>query len=475
MASPAAVFDLDRTLLSVGSGPVLARALRRAGIGPEREVPGMGAMFSLFNRIGETWPSMFVTRQAARASSGWDVAAAEAAAAEAAAELAEMVLPYARIEIERHRDEGRRLVLATTTPEHLIAPLADELGFDGVVATRYGRRDGRFDGTIDGHFVWGRGKLRAVREWAEEQGVSLRESYAYSDSYYDVPLLNGVGHPTAVNPDARLEVVARLRGWPVRWFDTPDGVPKLFAGLVEPQRLGQPLARGELSPFARIDITGADHIPEHGPVIVVFNHRSYFDSTAMGALFAEVGRPARFLGKKEVFDAPVVGAVAKAMGGIRVDRGTGSEEPLRRAVEALRAGELICIAPQGTIPRGPAFFDPELRGRWGAARLAADTGSPVVPVGVWGTEKIWPRNRRLPRWRPDERPLVTVTVGQPMEVDGDDPDADTRAIMAAIVDLLPPEARAHREPTPEELAATYPPGYAGDPTREADRRPGTDT
>ena len=77
-------------------------------------------------------------------------------------------------------------------------------------------------------------------------------------------------------------------------------------------------------------------------------------------------------------------------------RASGSDEPLEAAAEALRAGELISMAPQGTIPRGPAFFDPVLKGRWGAARLAAETRAPVIPVGLWGTEKVWPRNARLP-------------------------------------------------------------------------------
>ena len=100
------------------------------------------------------------------------------------------------------------------------------------------------------------------------------------------------------------------------------------------------------------------------------NHRSYFDATSMSLLFAKAGRPVRFLGKKEVFDAPVIGAAARAFGGIRVDRGTGSDEPLQEAAVALEAGQLVAIMPQGTIPRGPAFFDPVLQGRWGAARLA---------------------------------------------------------------------------------------------------------
>ena len=126
-------------------------------------------------------------------------------------------------------------------------------------------------------------------------------------------------------------------------------------------------------PYARFDIAGVEHIPQRGPAIIVANHRSYFDVAAMAMVIAKSGRTVRFLGKKEVFDVPVVGQLAKAMGGIRVDRGTGSDEPLKAAVAALDAGELVAIMPQGTIPRGPAFFDPVLKGRWGAARLADTT------------------------------------------------------------------------------------------------------
>jgi putative phosphoserine phosphatase/1-acylglycerol-3-phosphate O-acyltransferase len=132
------------------------------------------------------------------------------------------------------------------------------------------------------------------------------------------------------------------------------------------------------------------------------------------------------------------------------------------------------IAPQGTIPRGPAFFDPELKGRWGVARLAAMTGAPVIPMGLWGTERVWPRNARLPRIDPLHRPLVTVRVGTPVELAHDDPDTDTKRIMAAISDLLPREAHERRTPTEDELRRTYPPGYRGDPDREAERRPGRD-
>jgi putative phosphoserine phosphatase/1-acylglycerol-3-phosphate O-acyltransferase len=134
------------------------------------------------------------------------------------------------------------------------------------------------------------------------------------------------------------------------------------------------------------------------------------------------------------------------------------------------------MMPQGTIPRGPAVFDPVLKGRWGAARLAAMTGAPVVPVGLWGTEKVWPRSSRVPNVLNVVRPpLVTIRVGKPFTVKGNDVDADTRKIMRKIAELLPPEAKVKRKPTADDLARTYPPGKA--PTsgeHESDRRPGTD-
>ena len=91
------------------------------------------------------------------------------------------------------------------------------------------------------------------------------------------------------------------------------------------------------------------------------------------------------------------------------------------------------------------------------------------------TSRNLARSSRLPRLSITDRPLVTAKVGKPVKLKYDDPDADTKRIMKAISKLLPPEAHEHREPTPEELALTYPPGYTGDPEAEADRRPGSDT
>jgi putative phosphoserine phosphatase/1-acylglycerol-3-phosphate O-acyltransferase len=472
----AAIFDLDRTLLSGASGPIIGEALRHVGLLTTPSSSLESVAFGVFNLIGETWPSMLLTRQGARAARGWSVDLVRAAAERAAEPLAEAVLPYAQQLIAEHRAQGRTLVMATTTPEDLIRPLAEQLGFDEVIATRYGRRAGHYDGTIDGEFVWGKGKARSVAEWAFRRRIDLDASYAYSDSYYDVPLLSIVGHPRAVNPDPRMMALATLRRWPVVHFDVPAGVPKL-AG-VEPQRVLLMLAQAQLFPWMRLDIEGAEKIPRHGPAVLVANHRSYIDPVAIGFLMARVGRPVRFLGKKEVFDAPVVGDVVAALGGIRVDRGSGSDEPLRAAQDALAAGELVAIMPQGTIPRGPAFFEPELKGRWGAVKLAEAADVPIIPIGLWGTERVWPRSSKVPNLTNVlDPPTIRIRVGDPVPLKHRSIDADTKRMMKAIGALLPPEASEPHEPTAEELARTYPGGVipdAVDAEHESTRRPGTD-
>jgi len=464
---------LDRTLLRGASGPVFSEMLKAVGVLPDRTIPGEGLVYRLFDVIGETLPSMLLTRQAARMASGWHREAVQEAGRRAAERLVDQVPPFAKALIVQHQAAGRPVVMATTSPYDLVRPLAEALGVDDVIATRYGERDGAYDGSIAGHFVWGPGKLAAVRDWAASHAVDVASSWAYSDSVYDLPLLGAVGHPVAVNPDPRLRLVAIARRWPQQFFDVPAGVPKL-AG-VEPQQVMQAFARPQLMPGVRFDIEGTDRIPSEGPAILVGNHRSYFDGLTIGYTVSQVGRPLRFLGKKELFDAPVVGPLATAIGGIRVDRGTGSDEPLQAAAEALHAGQLVMLMPQGTIPRGRAFFDPDLKGRWGAARLAALTKAPVIPIGLWGTEQVWPRSARLPNLlNLANPPTVRVRIGSPVPLLYRSVNADTKRVMAAIRDLLPPEAHEHHDPSPEELARTFPPGYKGDPDKEPARRPGSD-
>ena len=131
----AAVFDLDRTLLAGGSGPIIGEALRRVGLLSDRSKGVEQVAFRVFDLFGETYPSMLVTRQGARAAKGWSVELVRQAADLAADPLRRAVLPYAHHLFDEHRAAGRSLVLATTTPVTLIAPLAEALGFDHVIAT----------------------------------------------------------------------------------------------------------------------------------------------------------------------------------------------------------------------------------------------------------------------------------------------------------------------------------------------------
>jgi putative phosphoserine phosphatase/1-acylglycerol-3-phosphate O-acyltransferase len=457
--SVAAFFDLDRTILRGGSGPIYSRAMRELGLGPEREVPGLNGLFKIFDVVGESRVTMAAVKHGIRFTEGWSAELFEQAGDLALEELLDSVNPYVPGLLEMHRAAGHTLVMATTTPQQLVRPLANHLGFDDVVATSYGvDEDGLLTGAFEGEFVWGRGKLNAVREWSAAHRVAVEASHAYSDSWYDAPLLDAVGHPVAANPDARLAVLARLRGWTVRYLDKPPGLVKI--GPFEIQDFVSPLAKGSLAGIADITVEGEGLLPASGAAIVVANHRSYFDVAAVTVAVMKRGRTVRFLGKREVFDAPLVGDVAAALGGIPVDRDSGSDEPLRLALDALAAGEVVVVMPQGTIPRGPAFFEPELQGRFGAARLAGASGAPIVPLGLWGTENVWPCSSRLPNLFPGTtRPPVSLRFGEPLHVDGCDLGTDTAAIMRAIEALLPEVSRVARTPTADELEQTYPAGH----------------
>ncbi len=460
-----AIFDLDHGVLTKGAPDLLTEHL----VSPGRDVAMR--LHRLADGLVGPLSAPMAGRILARALKGTTVEALCHAGRTAAKDLP--LATHARVLMDEHRMAHRRLVATTQMPLEAVRPIVEALGFDDVIATKFVHLDGVLDGRLDGPLVWGRGKLEAARAWAKDNGASLKRSYFYAGANADAALLAEIGKPVVIDPDPRLAAMAWLKSWPTRSLRAPAGVARI-AGR-ELQEWIRPFSRPELIANARISFEDLDNIPSEGPAIVVGNHRSYYDGIVVGMAIASSGRIARFLGKKEVFDVPVFGQVARAAGGIRVERGTGSDEPLHAAAEALEAGEVIMLMPEGTIPRGPAFFEPELKGRWGAAKLAAMTKAPVIPLGLWGTEKVWPRNARLPNLNPLNRPLVTAKAGPPVQLSYGDPDADTKAIMSAIVDLLPEEARRKHDPTPEELARTYPPGYKGDPSREAERRPGTDT
>jgi putative phosphoserine phosphatase/1-acylglycerol-3-phosphate O-acyltransferase len=154
-----------------------------------------------------------------------------------------------------------------------------------------------------------------------------------------------------------------------------------------------------------------------------------------------------------------VAAFAKSIGGIPVDRGIDGAASYEAALEALKAGEVVFLLPEGTIPRGEAFFDPQLKGKTGAVRLAQASGAKIVPVGLWGTEKVWPRSAKLPSLLGViHPPAVLINVGEPFFVGDGDPHAETAIAMAAISALLPNAGVVEIPESEEALRRTMPDG-----------------
>jgi len=458
MGNEAVFFDLDRTLIASSSAPVFQRHLVEAGIAPDRHIPFSDLLLKQYEVFGENWLLMQPAKLAAAAAKGWNVEAVAEAIGPAADEIAEQIQPFADQVFAEHRAAGRKLVLATTSPHAFVKPLADRLGFDAAIATKWKRKHGHYTGKTKGEFVWGRTKAEAVAKWARKNDCDIDDCWAYSDSFYDAPMLDLVGHPVAVNPDAQLSALAVLKGWPIRHLDKPEGVVKV-AGR-EIQDWGQSLLRPELlAGYARFQMHDLDNIPMTGPAIIAYNHRSYFDPLVVGLAMARVGRPIRAMAKKELFDVPVVGQALRSIGAIEVDRGSGKAGPIVAARAALEAGEAVMIAPQGTIPRGPAFFDPNIEVRRGVAQLAHETRAPVIPLGLWGTEKVWPRSARGPKISVVGRPTVEVRAGAPVELKYRSVPADAKRISKAMTAALPAEAGEPHDPTDEELRRSYPPGF----------------
>ncbi len=249
MAKSAAFIDLDRTLLNRASGQVINQALVDEGVLPEgRSLPGDRVLYAVNDRFGENLFSMGLVRAAARVAKGWPQAQVQEAGRRAVPALSELVAPFAPQRLASLRSEGHLLVLATTTPIDMIAPFAEAMGFDGLIATAYETRGGRYTGRLYEGFVWGTGKLRAVRAWARANGVELERSHACSDSIFDVPLLSSVGSPHAVNPDPSLTIVATARRWPVEHWDRPPGVPSMLG--LEPYHVLRPVVRSLSFPYA---------------------------------------------------------------------------------------------------------------------------------------------------------------------------------------------------------------------------------
>jgi 1-acyl-sn-glycerol-3-phosphate acyltransferase len=181
-----------------------------------------------------------------------------------------------------------------------------------------------------------------------------------------------------------------------------------------------------LRSWFRLEVSGAEHVPGEGGVLLASNHRSLFDHIGM---FAACPRPMRFLGKQELARGPA-GWFNMAMGMVPVERGSADVAAIGTVVRLLTEGEVVGAFPEGTrSPTGHLY-----RFRSGAARIAAASGKPVVPVGIVGTAELWPVGGAPPRHRP-ARGSVRVAFGPVLAPPGSEP-RSRRAFTAALYDAV---------------------------------------
>jgi 1-acyl-sn-glycerol-3-phosphate acyltransferase len=164
----------------------------------------------------------------------------------------------------------------------------------------------------------------------------------------------------------------------------------------------------------KLSVEGAENIPDEGGAVLASTHVSYIDFIFVGLGAHPKRRLVRFMAKKQVFDHPVGGPLMRGMHHIPVDRKAGAAA-YDEALRALKEGELIGVFPEATINRA---FDVKVL-KTGAARMALETGVPLIPVAIWGTQRIWTKGRSR-NFRRRGIP-ITIAVGEPIPVGpGDD-------------------------------------------------------
>lgn len=172
----------------------------------------------------------------------------------------------------------------------------------------------------------------------------------------------------------------------------------------------RPVMRG----LTRYEVTGLEHVPESGGFIVTPNHVSHADPFPWAHVLYNRGVAPVFLAKSTLFDAPVVGTIMRHAKQVRVDRESPTAaQSLAPAVRALAAGECVAVYPEGSLTRDPDLWP--MRGKSGAARLALQSGAPVIPIAQWGPQDLLPRYAKVPRisrhrWR------IRIRFGPPVDL-----------------------------------------------------------
>jgi HAD superfamily hydrolase (TIGR01490 family) len=234
----AAFFDLDKTIVSRSSSLALSRPLYRAGMVSRGQLLRGAYGQLVYLMVGADEQKMERLKEGMlQLTRGWDRGQIERLVEDV---ILDVIDPYVYQEaldlIALHRSEGRRIYIVSSSPEEVVRPLARHFGVSGVIATRAQvGRDNRYTGELE-FYAYGEQKAEAIESLARRVGLDLSHSFAYSDSITDLPMLEAVGNPVAVNPDKDLRKIAEEREWAVRDFRSPVRLRTRIASAVPAPR-----------------------------------------------------------------------------------------------------------------------------------------------------------------------------------------------------------------------------------------------
>ena len=232
----AAFFDLDKTIIARSSPLAFSRSFMREGLITRGFLLKSLYAQLVFQLMGADEHKMERMREeAAKLTAGWEVEKVRQVVTEV---LEEVITPLIYAEalelIARHRSADRLICIVSSSPEEIVEPLAAMLDVDRWIATKPTIVDGRYTGELD-FYAYGAAKADAIRNLAEEIGIELAGSFAYTDSTTDLPMLESVGRPVVVNPDKQLRAFAVERGWQIETFRNPVSLRNRLPQVTRPE------------------------------------------------------------------------------------------------------------------------------------------------------------------------------------------------------------------------------------------------
>jgi HAD superfamily hydrolase (TIGR01490 family) len=375
-------------------------------------------------------------------------------------ELGGRLYPEAWSLVHAHKLMGHTVVLASSATLFQVKPFLRELGLEHALTSPLEVEGGLLTGRPGGELLWGAGKARAVERFAAEHDIDLTASYAYSNGREDVPFLETVGRPRPVNPDDELARAAAERGWPTRDFPSRGrpglvqvartaasygGIFSSFAvgmgvGLLNGSRrqaidVGTTLA-GEIGlalAGVSVNVQGEEHLWARRPAVFMFNHQSQLDMLLVLKL---VRRGFTGVAKKEIASQPPWGQMFRFADVAFVDRGNTmtAREALAPAVERLRSGVSLVIAPEGTRSHTPRLG----RFKKGGFHIAMQAGVPIVPIVVRNaSEAQWRGSRTIRPTHVDVVVLPAIDVGGWSRSDLNRHVAETRQLFVDTLERWP--------------------------------------